>query len=55
MHIKLDAYSEFMLLQPNLLLQIMWFAPGGASPGKSGVASSRAKIFEDPNCVDAWL
>ncbi len=27
----------------------------GAAPRKSGVASSRAKIFEDPNCVDAWL
>ena len=29
--------------------------PGGAAPRKSGEASSRAKIFEDPNCLGAWL
>ena len=37
-------------------LQDVGDAPGGgAAPRKIGVASSRAKIFEDPNCVDARL
>ena len=41
---------------PSSSLRIAWMSlPGGGAPRKSGVASLRAKIFEDPNCVDAWL
>ena len=28
---------------------------GGGALRESGVASSRAKFFEDPNCVGVWL